>query len=952
MADLTSLEIRKISVDTWVIIENGIEANFRGQNKYTGGIDGDYVNIKSLNGAQEYKRVPFSIISYTDTITPANSRASFSSSQEFLIYGNQTGFFIDGGSGTGGATSFDALTDTPNSKIGSAGKSVVVSEDEATLEYTLIPIINNSTDIADFPQELIEGKYLKIVGGVYKLVDGIEGDQNNIGFKRSYGSSETAPTKAQILTKINASPLVVGEQQTPVILYIVSLEGAGGSLESRNPAKIYSWLFLGGKGTYGLGGTRNVLSSDLFPLETVNMTPDDIDPAYLSNLDPVVDGDFVTKANTTFWDFSDSTYPEPGINYYFSYTDDGVLYYALFIGTPGTYGTGGTPFTEDDFVTTTSNEVDPTIPLDPDNYLKLTGELFQDVEGEVNIQKLTVTQTPTDPQDVTTKTYVDGLTMGLLRLAGNWDASTGTYPTTGTGTGGIVRRGDSYIVTVAGTIYGQVFGIGDSFYSLVNNPAQIPSNWGRFEVPTGQATDVMAGILLLFGTTGTSTIGTMTQKAITDALALKANDADVLHTNSTEETKTGNLNLGTNLESPTNRKTLKMNAGGYAMPGAFGVNSDGDKFIFWRGIDLDGGFGISGQGDVWLKVISTNTGGGQSFGSYSIYTSQGTGSPTNRLFVGGTGNVGINNSNPQYLLDVNGMAFINNTLTLKSPTGISPKVLVIQNLSGTEISSISGSGGMVIGSVTASGSITALNIVSSSNVVIPNAPVNGTDGTNKTYVDAATANLANAVLQNGNTFGQSLVLGTNDNFPILFEINGIGRIDMTLNGIGLSTNTSIYNRSSIDTFKMTIPNTGGANMSNNIDVVNPTLVINNNGPTSTVDIARFQSKGANVGGIRNDGRAYGTNGTATNDYVTKQQLDTVANVTKTGTNTQSGNGTATSFSIPHGLGTTPTYWNAVAISAAAGNISYVTANSTNIIVFYSVAPASGTNNLSWNWIAR
>lgn len=88
------------------------------------------------------------------------------------------------------------------------------------------------------------------------------------------------------------------------------------------------------------------------------------------------------------------------------------------------------------------------------------------------------------------------------------------------------------------------------------------------------------------------------------------------------------------------------------------------------------------------------------------------------------------------------------------------------------------------------------------------------------------------------------------------------------------------------------------------------------------------------------------------EFIIKSQLDAVANVTKTGSNTQSGNGIATSFNIPHGLGTTPTYWNAVATSAPAGNISYVTADATNIIVFYSVAPSTGTNNLKWNWIAR
>lgn len=120
----------------------------------------------------------------------------------------------------------------------------------------------------------------------------------------------------------------------------------------------------------------------------------------------------------------------------------------------------------------------------------------------------------------------------------------------------------------------------------------------------------------------------------------------------------------------------------------------------------------------------------------------------------------------------------------------------------------------------------------------------------------------------------------------------------------------------------------------------------------------FYTSGAKRLTIEADGRitALGTitasNATAPSHLVTKSQLDAVSNATKIGTSTQSGNGILTSFNIPHGLGITPIYYNAVATSAAAGNISYVTADATNIIVNYVVAPASGTNNLSWNWITK
>jgi len=71
-----------------------------------------------------------------------------------------------------------------------------------------------------------------------------------------------------------------------------------------------------------------------------------------------------------------------------------------------------------------------------------------------------------------------------------------------------------------------------------------------------------------------------------------------------------------------------------------------------------------------------------------------------------------------------------------------------------------------------------------------------------------------------------------------------------------------------------------------------------------------------------------------------------------GTNTQSGTGGSTLvYNIPHGLGVTPTYARADAKNSATAGIQFVTWDATNIIITYSVAPASGTNNLSWGWIA-
>jgi hypothetical protein len=73
---------------------------------------------------------------------------------------------------------------------------------------------------------------------------------------------------------------------------------------------------------------------------------------------------------------------------------------------------------------------------------------------------------------------------------------------------------------------------------------------------------------------------------------------------------------------------------------------------------------------------------------------------------------------------------------------------------------------------------------------------------------------------------------------------------------------------------------------------------------------------------------------------------------KFGVSTKSGNGSLTSFTIPHGITGTPSFIFVGAGSSDAKNISYYTADATNITVNYDVAPPTGTNNLKLNWEAR
>jgi hypothetical protein len=70
--------------------------------------------------------------------------------------------------------------------------------------------------------------------------------------------------------------------------------------------------------------------------------------------------------------------------------------------------------------------------------------------------------------------------------------------------------------------------------------------------------------------------------------------------------------------------------------------------------------------------------------------------------------------------------------------------------------------------------------------------------------------------------------------------------------------------------------------------------------------------------------------------------------------TFSGNGSTTSFVIPHGLwaGYTPRYWNVVKASNITQDIEYVTADGTNLTVVFESAPPAGTNNVVLSWEAE
>lgn len=102
------------------------------------------------------------------------------------------------------------------------------------------------------------------------------------------------------------------------------------------------------------------------------------------------------------------------------------------------------------------------------------------------------------------KTYVDSATAGLLNDRGSWDASGNTFPNAGgSGSAGAIRKGDTFFISVAGTLGGVAVNNGDTVRAMVNAPGQTAANWNILESNIGyvpenvvkkDATDGYAGL--------------------------------------------------------------------------------------------------------------------------------------------------------------------------------------------------------------------------------------------------------------------------------------------------------------------------------------------------------------------------------------------------------------------------------------------------------------------------
>ena len=121
--------------------------------------------------------------------------------------------------------------------------------------------------------------------------------------------------------------------------------------------------------------------------------------------------------------------------------------------------------------------------------------------------KVTGLGTPTAPGDAVTKAYADALITalsGALVFKGAWDASAGTFPSA-TGR----KVGWFYKVSVAGTVNGKSFSVGDDLFAIVDDASAstYADNWLKIE-GTLTLAEIEAAVGFTFGTAAALNAGT------------------------------------------------------------------------------------------------------------------------------------------------------------------------------------------------------------------------------------------------------------------------------------------------------------------------------------------------------------------------------------------------------------------------------------------------------------
>ncbi|GGB83938.1 hypothetical protein GCM10007424_24930 [Flavobacterium suaedae] len=187
-------------------------------------------------------------------------------------------------------------------------------------------------------------------------------DHNNrarvisVGHTEIAGVDTTADStnyRYSVAQKMSENPFTITATETPVIVYAV--------ITVNDTPRLYSYFFLSGKGTYTSVDYDQLrfINYETYTSEDVENTPG----TSIIDLGELTDGDYLNAANSTQRDFTLSgQLDEEGnvISYYFSYTQNEVLYFVQFVGTPSIYNGD---LAESDLVSSTNSNLIPDTTL-------------------------------------------------------------------------------------------------------------------------------------------------------------------------------------------------------------------------------------------------------------------------------------------------------------------------------------------------------------------------------------------------------------------------------------------------------------------------------------------------------------------------------------------------------------------------------------------------------------
>lgn len=214
------------------------------------------------------------------------------------------------------------------------------------------------------------------------------------------------------------------------------------------------------------------------------------------------------------------------------------------------------------------------------------------------------------------------------------------------------------------------------------------------------------------------------------------------------------------------------------------------------------------------------------------------------------------------------------------------------------------------------GDLTTLTTTAKNDLVSAINEHDGEIGDLSTLTTSSKSTLVSAINEHDNEIGDLSTLNTTVKSTLAAAINEVkGKADTNETNIGTLTNLTTTNKNNL------------------VDAVNEVQ-------------GKVNTNTSNIGTLSNLTTTDKTNlVNAINEVNNK-----VSGVVK-GTFTTSGDGEVTTVNITHRLGVTPTFYQVQAGSADAGTaeISYITADATNITVTFKNALPSGTDNIVLIW---